>query len=265
MSAREKTNLRKHIRGGPEGQPKGRDKRPWWLDPAFIIGIALFLFGGPLNYFSTNPRILYLGVVGLSVLMFYGVHQYIASIEQRVETPPPAPQPEVATDPIVVRPSEPFMLIGGGWINKTSITVTNTGSVPLYSVFIKVWADNPDFKSEQIQIDADQKEIAPGGKAGPVEFQGDVLMWDWLDSSKVESVLIRFYVIMPGETRACNVSGRAVAGGTQGPVNGRVKLLGHKTQPDPIQQSEGKLAFMFQPPENGTLKGFRVKARNPGK
>jgi len=71
-----------------ETAQKNKEKgvRRWWCDPAFVVGVALFLFGGPLNYFSSHPKILYLGAAGVSILAFYFTHLYVANQEHRLAT-----------------------------------------------------------------------------------------------------------------------------------------------------------------------------------
>src|SRR5262245_19809644 len=71
--------------GGSDPQPAAtaRTEKPWWRSAEFVVGCALFLLGGPLNYFSTSPRILYVGALGLCVLVFFGTHRLVVYLEGR--------------------------------------------------------------------------------------------------------------------------------------------------------------------------------------
>src|SRR2546425_3329710 len=74
----------------------------WWLDPVFVIGIAFFFFGGPLNYLSSSPKIFYLGALGICILVFYGTHQLVSRIEGSKGPKTEEPQAKIATPPPTV-------------------------------------------------------------------------------------------------------------------------------------------------------------------
>jgi hypothetical protein len=129
----EVTDRRQQSGNEPEREPDGKHQRhrPWWLDPAFVVGVALFLFGGPLNYFSRNPKILYLGAFGASILIFYGVHRYISSIEA-AQTPPKPPQPNPAAMAGKLK-AEPTLLFSSKASFGTQLEIGDSGTVFLHT------------------------------------------------------------------------------------------------------------------------------------
>jgi hypothetical protein len=50
-----------------------------------IIGIALVLAGAGLSYYTGNPKILYLGALGVCVLVFYASHRLVLHLESSVK------------------------------------------------------------------------------------------------------------------------------------------------------------------------------------
>jgi hypothetical protein len=122
----QESNRGENARQEAERKSHGRQQRPWWYDPAFIIGIALFFFGGPLNYFSANPRILYLGALGASILIFYGVHQYVSSVERAKRgTPPPPLDPAAMSG--TLKP-EPTVLFSSESSSHTALEIGDSGA-----------------------------------------------------------------------------------------------------------------------------------------
>jgi hypothetical protein len=123
----QQSNRGKKSRKEAKRQPDGKEQRHWWRDPAFVIGVALFFFGGPLNYFSGNPRILYLGALGLSILIFYGVHQYVSTVERaRRGVSSPAPDPNVMHGTLR---AEPTVLFSSESSSPTLLEIGDSGSM----------------------------------------------------------------------------------------------------------------------------------------
>ena len=107
-------------------KPNNKNRHSWWVEPAFIVGIALFLLGGSLNYFASNPRILYLGAAGVSILVFFFAHQYITSVEGRNNgREPSAPDPTAMTGMLK---AEPTLLFSSGSPVGTLLEIGNSGS-----------------------------------------------------------------------------------------------------------------------------------------
>ena len=58
-------------------------KTPWWWISGGCAALATFCLGGPLNYMSNSPKILYLGAFGLCVLIVLFTHRWVKDIESR--------------------------------------------------------------------------------------------------------------------------------------------------------------------------------------
>jgi hypothetical protein len=54
-----------------------------------ILGVALLLAGAGLSYFTGNPKILYLGALGVCVLVFYASHRLVLHLESSSKTNTP--------------------------------------------------------------------------------------------------------------------------------------------------------------------------------
>lgn len=66
---------------------------------ALIVTFILFLIGAAFNYYGSNPRILYVPLVGICILFFYLGHLYIRSEIYQKATPPPDSPPPPSTEP----------------------------------------------------------------------------------------------------------------------------------------------------------------------
>jgi hypothetical protein len=84
-----------------------------------IIGVAIVLIGSALKYFGNNPRILYLGALGICVLFLYGTHIYVRSelakrqpltpsvVPTQPKISPPAAAPGRRATPHIPGPAKP--------------------------------------------------------------------------------------------------------------------------------------------------------------
>jgi hypothetical protein len=128
----------------------------------------------------------------------------------------------------------------------------NRTDVPLYSVWVAVRPDKSIVTAESITIDVGDASTALWGRAGPVEFAGDVVIYNSFEKERQrESVLLLIHTLPPGATRELILSGTiAVA------TEAEVSPLSFGREPAAIREKLGAAALPLTPP----FRGFTIMA-----
>lgn len=84
---------------------------------AIVLAIALFCLSGLLNYFGSNPRILWFPAIGVCLLILYVTYSYIAEQEAR--------QLDAVSRSVLAADQRPYISVSA--INFTNILIEKTG------------------------------------------------------------------------------------------------------------------------------------------
>jgi hypothetical protein len=161
--------------------------------------------------------------------------------------------------PVSVQPSTMFMLRSGERISRTNVLVTDTSSRPLYSAWVKIFIHGDGVVSNDIIVEPDQRSLAPMAQYKGKRILTDVIMWDWIGPEGNPSVLIRFFVLTPGDTRKLSVSSRSTRD-----CSASVRVLKVSEEPSEVSGTKDEAIVTFEPPEDGKATGMRYMWQGTG-
>jgi hypothetical protein len=98
-----------------------------WLSPANITAFLVFSASAILNYFGSNPRILYLPAVALCIWIMYQTHNYVSYKEKR-----PSPTSLEATLSPALVVDRPSLVV-----SRLSLYNLGSGRIPVGTIFIE--------------------------------------------------------------------------------------------------------------------------------
>jgi hypothetical protein len=119
---------------------------------------------------------------------------------------------ETVSNRVVTIVPNQFVLYTGEWSNTTSLIITNTGEVPLYSVWVETWSDIPTVMSKvSFNVDKNPESIKAriGDSGRYMEFDHDFFVLRMIKTDHGESLLLRFYELLPNKARRITLSGQA--------------------------------------------------------
>jgi len=136
----------------------------------------------------------------------------------------------------------------------TPAIIHNPGTVPLYSLWIKI-VPNPQLPAEQIDIETGARTTALEVDSGLLSLSRDAIRLDLILPTVGETPFLLLHTLRPSESREMLLSSR------QGPATADLALVRFSLEPETLQLHDGKPMFAFSPPESGKLKRISVPLR----